>query len=99
MVTSSLLGDGFSRVLFSVIRIFFAGDEDEENYRNMQLRQLYMDETSNTSWWQAMEDCTDTLYEKYFSRLPYADCTNFLVIYMFNDKIFPSTISSIAAGG
>lgn len=77
----------------------FAGDEDEENYRNMQLRQLYMDETSNTSWWQAMEDCTDTLYEKYFSRLPYADCTNFLVIYMFNDKIFPSTISSIAAGG
>ncbi|EAA15074.4 AGAP009276-PA, partial [Anopheles gambiae str. PEST] len=72
---------------------------DEENYRNMQLRQLYMDETSNTSWWQAMEDCTDTLYEKYFSRLPYADCTNFLVIYMFNDKIFPSTISSIAAGG
>ncbi|XP_061515019.1 piezo-type mechanosensitive ion channel component isoform X25 [Anopheles gambiae] len=75
------------------------GDEDEENYRNMQLRQLYMDETSNTSWWQAMEDCTDTLYEKYFSRLPYADCTNFLVIYMFNDKIFPSTISSIAAGG
>uniref|UniRef100_A0A182NU57 Piezo-type mechanosensitive ion channel component n=1 Tax=Anopheles dirus TaxID=7168 RepID=A0A182NU57_9DIPT len=75
------------------------GDEADENFRNMQLRQLYMDTTSNTSWWEVREDCSDTLYEKYFSRLPFADCTNFLVIYMFNDKIFPSTISSIAAGG
>ncbi|XP_035907430.1 piezo-type mechanosensitive ion channel component isoform X4 [Anopheles stephensi] len=75
------------------------GDEADENYRNMQLRQLYMDDKSNVSWWEATEDCTDTLYEKYFSRLPFADCTNYLVIYMFNDKIFPSTISSIAAGG
>uniref|UniRef100_A0A182PCF5 Piezo-type mechanosensitive ion channel component n=1 Tax=Anopheles epiroticus TaxID=199890 RepID=A0A182PCF5_9DIPT len=75
------------------------GDDADENYRNMQLRQLFMDEKSNTSWWEATEDCSDTLYEKYFSRLPYADCTNYLVIYMFNDKIFPSTISSIAAGG
>uniref|UniRef100_A0A182QXP0 Piezo-type mechanosensitive ion channel component n=1 Tax=Anopheles farauti TaxID=69004 RepID=A0A182QXP0_9DIPT len=75
------------------------GDEADENYRNVQLRQLFIDETSNTSWWEVREDCSDTLYEKYFSRLPHADCANFLVIYMFNDKIFPSTISSIAAGG
>ncbi|XP_053665135.1 piezo-type mechanosensitive ion channel component [Anopheles marshallii] len=74
-------------------------DEADENYRNMQLRQLYMDEKSNVSWWEATEDCADALYEKYFIRLPYADCANYLVIYMFNDKIFPSTISSIAAGG
>ncbi|XP_049282321.1 piezo-type mechanosensitive ion channel component isoform X8 [Anopheles funestus] len=74
-------------------------DEADENYRNMQIRQLYMDEKSNVSWWEATEDCGDTLYEKYFSRLPFADCANYLVIYMFNDKIFPSTISSIAAGG
>uniref|UniRef100_A0A182VUH8 Piezo-type mechanosensitive ion channel component n=1 Tax=Anopheles minimus TaxID=112268 RepID=A0A182VUH8_9DIPT len=73
-------------------------DEAEENYRNMQIRQEYMDK-SNVSWWEATEDCSDTLYEKYFSRLPFADCANYLVIYMFNDKIFPSTISSIAAGG
>ncbi|XP_053676328.1 piezo-type mechanosensitive ion channel component [Anopheles nili] len=73
-------------------------DDADENYRNLRLKQLRQ-ESNDISWWEVTEDCTDSLYEKYFSRLPYANCSSFLVMYMFNDKIFPSTISSIAAGG
>ncbi|XP_058124617.1 piezo-type mechanosensitive ion channel component isoform X2 [Anopheles coustani] len=72
-------------------------DSDLENLRNLRLRR-FQNENSIT-WWEVQEDCSDSLYEKYFIRLPYADCDNYLVMYMFNDKIFPSTISSIAAGG
>lgn len=34
-----------------------------------------------------------------FKKLPYNDCKNYITVYLFNDKVFPSTISSIAAGG
>ncbi|XP_035777469.1 piezo-type mechanosensitive ion channel component-like isoform X4 [Anopheles albimanus] len=76
-------------------------DTDIGNYRNLKLRLFRSGDNSATmfQWWETREDCSDTLYEKYLSRLPYADCANYLVMYMFNDKIFPSTISSIAAGG
>uniref|UniRef100_A0AAG5DE22 Piezo-type mechanosensitive ion channel component n=1 Tax=Anopheles atroparvus TaxID=41427 RepID=A0AAG5DE22_ANOAO len=70
-------------------------DMDLENFRNLTLR---IRGENSLSWWEVREDYNDTLYEKYFSRLPYAD-RDYLVIYTFNDKIFPSTISSIAAGG
>ncbi|XP_050088800.1 piezo-type mechanosensitive ion channel component [Anopheles aquasalis] len=76
-------------------------DTDLGNYRNLKLRLFRSSDNSAMmfQWWETREDCSDTLYEKYLSRLPYADCANYLVMYMFNDKIFPSTISSIAAGG
>ncbi|XP_049533758.1 piezo-type mechanosensitive ion channel component isoform X3 [Anopheles darlingi] len=76
-------------------------DTDDGNYRNLKIRLLRSSDTNAMmfQWWETREECTDTLYEKYLSRLPYADCANYLVMYMFNDKIFPSTISSIAAGG
>ncbi|XP_052864339.1 piezo-type mechanosensitive ion channel component [Anopheles cruzii] len=76
-------------------------DSDDANYRHLKLRllQTQVENTIPMQWWESREDCSDTLYEKYLARLPYADCANYLVMYMFNDKIFPSTISSIAAGG
>ncbi|XP_055643566.1 piezo-type mechanosensitive ion channel component isoform X1 [Toxorhynchites rutilus septentrionalis] len=72
-------------------------DESERNYRNITLR-LFQTHTNNTIplfWWEVKENCSDGT----FINMPYADCASHLVMYMFNDKIFPSTISSIAAGG
>ncbi|XP_065092008.1 piezo-type mechanosensitive ion channel component isoform X11 [Ochlerotatus camptorhynchus] len=75
-------------------------DDSEENYRNITLR-LFQTHTNNTIplfWWEVKENCSDPSYAT-FANMPYADCISHLVMYMFNDKIFPSTISSIAAGG
>ncbi|XP_055598919.1 piezo-type mechanosensitive ion channel component-like isoform X5 [Uranotaenia lowii] len=75
-------------------------DESERNYRNLTLR-LFQTHSNNTIplfWWEVKENCSDPTYAT-FANMPYADCLSHLVMYMFNDKIFPSTISSIAAGG
>ncbi|XP_053696010.1 piezo-type mechanosensitive ion channel component isoform X3 [Sabethes cyaneus] len=75
-------------------------DESERNYRNITLRlfQTHMNNTIPLFWWEVKENCTDPT-SAMFINMPYADCFSHLVMYMFNDKIFPSTISSIAAGG
>ncbi|XP_062548757.1 piezo-type mechanosensitive ion channel component isoform X4 [Armigeres subalbatus] len=75
-------------------------DDSEENYRNLTLR-LFQTHSNNSIplfWWEVRENCSDPTYAT-FANMPYADCLSHLVMYMFNDKIFPSTISSIAAGG
>ncbi|XP_058452791.1 piezo-type mechanosensitive ion channel component isoform X2 [Malaya genurostris] len=75
-------------------------DDSEKNYRNITLR-LFQTEPNSSNplfWWEAKENCSDPTYA-IFANMPYADCMSHLVMYLFNDKIFPSTISSIAAGG
>ncbi|KFB42311.1 AGAP009276-PA-like protein [Anopheles sinensis] len=69
-------------------------DTDLKNLRDLKLHRLQNE--NNITWWEVQENCSDS---QFFNQLPYADCENYLVMYMFNDKIFPSTISSIAAGG
>ncbi|XP_055550145.1 piezo-type mechanosensitive ion channel component isoform X2 [Wyeomyia smithii] len=75
-------------------------DDSERNYRNISLRlfQTHMNNTIPLFWWEVKENCSDPT-SAMFINMPYADCFSHLVMYMFNDKIFPSTISSIAAGG
>ncbi|XP_052564946.1 piezo-type mechanosensitive ion channel component isoform X6 [Culex pipiens pallens] len=72
-------------------------DDSFRNYRNITLRlfQTHQNNSVPLFWWEVKENCTDNS----FVNMPYADCLSHLVMYMFNDKIFPSTISSIAAGG
>lgn len=52
-------------------------------------------------WWQMREICDPDEYNfrKYFSSLPYSDNCESLVMYTFNDKIFPSQLNFITAGG
>lgn len=82
-----------------------ATDDDEQNFRNLTLK-LYEEKVSTGTnpfsnlWWEVTENCS----EWYFNEPPgsnplYADCHKHITMYMFCDKIFPSTISSIAAGG
>lgn len=72
-------------------------DDDELNYRNLSIR-LYTTNATAT-WWEVREECKDEMYDKVIKTLPHgADCTS-LVMYLFNDKIFPQSLSSVAAGG
>jgi piezo-type mechanosensitive ion channel component 1/2 len=71
-------------------------DDDEENYRSLYLK-IYEQKVAGSSsllWWEAREFC-----EEKYKELPLQDCSKYVSIFVFNDKIFPSTISSIAAGG
>lgn len=72
-------------------------DEDNLNYRNISIRLYTINQTS--TWWEVIEECNDPMYNDVIKKLPHgADC-NSLVMYLFNDKIFPQSLSSVAAGG
>ncbi len=51
-------------------------------------------------WWIIKEACNDFNGKKFLKKIPYADpeC-DFIILYTFNDKIFPSTLSILTGGG
>lgn len=77
-------------------------DDDEANFRNLSLK-LYESKLSTDApslfWWEATELCNETYYKNRPDDFLYSNCKNHITMYLFCDKIFPSTISSIAAGG
>ena len=77
-------------------------DDDQKNYRNLTLR-LFETSTSNLTqsqlWWEATESCNEPYYKNIPDDTLYANCHNHITVYLFCDKIFPSTLSSIAGGG
>lgn len=56
------------------------------------------EEPIRTRWWEIREECDDENYVNILKKLPYADC-NSIIIYAFNDKVFPATLNIITAGG
>lgn len=78
-------------------------DDDDVNFRNLTLK-LYEEQLGDVVlampqlWWEVTESCDEFYYQGLGNNL-YADCKKYMTMYMFCDKIFPSTISSIAAGG
>lgn len=71
-------------------------DSPSSNYQNIRLR---LHESNKWPWWELVEDCSDHFYKKVLSKLPYADCKQNSVIYTFNDKLFPSSLSPFISGG
>lgn len=69
---------------------------ETEHYRNISLK---MHKSSADMFWEVLEDCSDKFYKEYLARLPFADCTNNLVLYTLSDKLFPATLSWLTAGG
>ncbi|KAJ0182013.1 hypothetical protein K1T71_002735, partial [Dendrolimus kikuchii] len=68
------------------------GNEDSRFYRDVLLR---LERDGSTMYWRVRESCseTDTL-----SSIPMNDC-NLLVMYTFNDKLFPETLNFISGSG
>lgn len=65
-------------------------------YRNLT---LILHENGEEKWWEVLEECNDEFYNRTLSQLPYADCKKGSVMYTFSDKLFPSTLSWLTAGG
>lgn len=81
--------------LKTISQMFPAGVENY--YRNLTL-QLHRTNRSDL-FWEVLESCTDDYYRSTLSKLPFADCTDNLVLYTVSDKLFPQTLSWLTAGG
>lgn len=74
-------------------------DEDEKNvFRNITLKLYHSNETGDTSsWWEVKENCSES--KTFLSNLPFNDCLHSMVMYMFSDRLFPTTLSFFTANG
>ncbi|XP_022128318.2 piezo-type mechanosensitive ion channel component isoform X4 [Pieris rapae] len=66
--------------------------DDARYYRNVQLR---LERDRNTSYWRVHESCED---RDPLASIPMNNC-DMLVMYTFNDKLFPETLNFISGGG
>ncbi|XP_049867605.1 piezo-type mechanosensitive ion channel component [Pectinophora gossypiella] len=66
--------------------------EDTRLYRNVQLR---LERNRNSMYWRVREKCSDS---DQLAALPLNNC-DMLVMYTFNDKLFPETLNFISGGG
>lgn len=71
---------------------------EPEHYRNISLK-MHKSPNAADMFWEVLEDCSDKFYKELLSKLPFADCTNNLVLYTLSDKLFPATLSWLTAGG
>lgn len=72
---------------------------EELYYRNLTLLLHEMKDMQDEKWWEVLEECDDSFYANTLSQLPYADCNSSSIMYTFSDKMFPSTLSWLTAGG
>ncbi|XP_018376717.1 PREDICTED: piezo-type mechanosensitive ion channel component isoform X10 [Trachymyrmex cornetzi] len=70
--------------------------DDKYLYRNMSIR-LSTDMTccDHKQWWIVREACTSS---DFFSQIPLNDC-NYIMMFLFNDKAFPESLSFISGFG
>jgi len=92
-----------NRGTLTVVEQLMDNDPKIDNIRQKKYRSLSLNLSRDINsekdvWWEVKEDCSDLNYATYLSKLPYEDCSS-LIIYTFNDKIFPSTLSFLSGGG
>nr|CAI5823571.1 unnamed protein product [Callosobruchus analis] len=73
--------------------------EDATLYRNITTG-AHLSEADNRLWWQITETCTDPNYYEFLQTLPYDDCGDAIILYVFSDKLVPDLLGfSMASGG
>ncbi|XP_026827290.1 piezo-type mechanosensitive ion channel component isoform X4 [Ooceraea biroi] len=76
-------------------------DEDDDSYlyRNISI-QLSTDKEccAHQQWWIIKEICTDNFYKTVLDKVPLNDC-NYIMMFLFNDKAFPESLSFISGFG
>ncbi|XP_063932118.1 piezo-type mechanosensitive ion channel component isoform X3 [Zophobas morio] len=91
----------------AVSQLMFVDKADSESaspvgraFRNISLMLHSTNEGDAKEWWIIKEACNDFNGKKFLKKIPYADpeC-DFIILYTFNDKIFPSTLSILTGGG
>ncbi|XP_043655124.1 piezo-type mechanosensitive ion channel component [Drosophila teissieri] len=56
-------------------------------------------EANQVNWWEMNDYCDDRFYTDILSALPLSNCENGVVLYVFNDKSFPSAMSFLEKTG
>ncbi|XP_063226263.1 piezo-type mechanosensitive ion channel component-like isoform X4 [Bacillus rossius redtenbacheri] len=74
-------------------------DDEEVAYRNLSIH-MYKDSGSLEFWWELKEDGCASPQPEVLRRLPFfnKDCEH-LILYTFNEKAFPKSLSFISGGG
>lgn len=72
---------------------------EAKSYRNVTINLLHTNTTDWSEWWTVHEECDDYNYKTFLNYVPYKDCANSLILYTFNDKVFPPTLDWITGGG
>jgi hypothetical protein len=72
---------------------------DSYLYRNVTL-QLSTDKEccAHQQWWILNETCTDNFYKNILNEIPLNDC-DYVMMFLFNDKAFPESLSFISGFG
>lgn len=70
--------------------------QNDLSYRDVILR-MYTN-GAQTIWWELSER-NDAFCRAQLSKLPYANQTNNNIIYVFNDKLYPPSLSPYIGGG
>lgn len=83
---------------FYLCRVFIVLDEDGHSFRTLTLTLDRKEGRQEMEWWRIMENTTDPDYVQILSHIPYADPDSIL-LYTFNDKIFPANLNILTAGG
>jgi len=93
----------FPVIFFCVIPFFMliyhiAASPLDTAYRNLSLEYNGDNGPSSQGWWSLKETCSDENYEKFLKKIDDDHCSK-LVMYTFNDKSFPKTLSFISGEG
>jgi len=67
-------------------------------FRNLTLEYNTDNMPSSQAWWSLTETCSDRNYEKFLKDIDDDHCSK-LLMYTFNDKAFPKTLSFISGEG
>lgn len=75
-------------------------DPEAKVYRNMSIKLLTANQGGyKQEWWKVNEECGDYNYEHFLDKIVHHNCADYIILYCFNDKVFPPTLSFITAGG
>lgn len=75
---------------------FLSPNAENFVYQNITLQ---MHKLNDKYWWEVVEDCNGTSYDESLPKLPFAACPSQNILYIFNDKIYPSSLSPFISGG
>ncbi|XP_068903612.1 piezo-type mechanosensitive ion channel component isoform X9 [Tenebrio molitor] len=89
-----------SQLMFASMEDLDSANPVGKSFRTISLSLDTSNETDSKEWWIIKENCSDAdlNYKKFLKKLPYADCDG-IILYTFNDKIFPSTLNILTGGG
>ena len=70
-------------------------DEASKNYLYRNVTLVVTNNSINEQWFSVRESCNDSIYN---TEVPLNDCS-YIMMFLFNDKVFPEGLSFISGLG